>query len=190
MTKRDVSFRDRLLAVDPPLETVQERYQQEIKMMLTSELSKPRRAAMCAAFLLSVTMGGLFVFLLSTEQGLPTAAKVGFVMGLVFSLGWIIQLGKILRQGAIDLRNDERRIAQMVWIFVVGMTVLFLYTGMSTIGTGNELKGLMVIVQSLVFLIGAAVYWLNYRIGEAELTMKERLLRLEMQFAEERTNSE
>jgi hypothetical protein len=37
------------------------------------------------------------------------------------------------------------------------------------------------IAQSLVFLISAGVYWLNFRIEESELNVKERLLRLELQ---------
>ena len=154
--------------------------------MLTKELSRPRRAFLVVVLLASAMMAGLFVFLLTTEANLPTVAKVGFAMGLVFSLGWIIVLGRILRKGAIDLVRDERRIAQMVWVFTVGMTVLFLYAGMATLGTGKELLGLMLMVQSLVFLIGAAVYFLTYRINAAELSMKERLLHLEMQLVTER----
>lgn len=190
MAHEPSTFRDRLLAVEPPPASVQERYQQEIQQMLTKELSRPRRAVMIVALLAAVVMAGVFVFLLATEANLPIAAKIGFALGLVFSLGWIIVLGGILRQGTIDLLRDERRIAQMVWVFTVGMTVLFLYAGMATLGTGRELLGLMLIGQSLAFLIGAAVYWLNYRIGEAELSMKERLLQLEMHLAAQRESHE
>jgi hypothetical protein len=190
MTHEPTTFRDRLLAVEPPPVDLQQHYQQEIQTMITRELTRPRHAALIAALVASLGMAVLFVFLLATEEGLPAPARIGFAMGLVFSIGWILQLGKMLRKGVIDVRNDERRIAQMVWVFVVGMTVLFLYAGMSTLGTGKELLGLMLIAQSLAFLIGAAVYWLNYRIGEAELSMKERLLHLEMQLAAHRESRE
>jgi cation transport ATPase len=190
MTHDPSTFRDRLLAVEPLPVSVQQRYQQEIQQMLTTQLSRPRRAVMIVVLLASVVMVGLFVFLLTTEANLPTVAKVGFALGLVFSLGWIIVLGRILRQGAIDLLQDERRIAQMVWLFTVGMTVLFLYAGMSTLGTGRELLGLMLMVQSLVFLIGAAVYLVTWRISAAELSTKQRLLQLEMQIAAQRQSGE
>jgi protein-S-isoprenylcysteine O-methyltransferase Ste14 len=186
MTHKPTSFRDRLLAVEPLPASVQERYQQEIQQMLTKELSRPHRAFIAVVLLASVAMAGLFVFLLATEASLPTPARIGFLLGLVFSLGWIVVAAKVLRQGAIDLVQDERRIAQMVWVFTVGMTVLFLYTGMSTLGTGKEMLGLMLMVQSLVFLIGAAVFLLVYRINAAELSMKERLLHLEMQLTAQR----
>lgn len=186
MTHDSSTFRDRLLAVEPLPDTVQQRYQQEIQQMLAKELSRPRRALLVVVLLVSVVMAGLFVLLLATEANLPTVAKIGFALGLVFSLGWIVVLGRILRQGAIDLLHDERRIAQMVWVFTVGMTVVFLYAGMATLGTGKELLGLMLMVQSLVFLIGAAVYFVTWRIGAAELSMKERLLQLEMQLVADR----
>src|SRR5690606_57092 len=129
MTQDSSTFRDRLLAVEPLPDTVQQRYQQEIQQMLAKELSRPRRALLVVVLLVSVVMAGLFVFLLTTEANLPTVAKIGFALGLVFSLGWIVVLGRILRQGTIDLLQDERRIAQMVWVFTVGMTVLFLFAG-------------------------------------------------------------
>ena len=60
------------------------------------------------------------------------------------------------------------------------MVVFFLIVGMST---RDRLLGILMVLQSLAFLIGAAVYWLSYRIDAAELNVTERLLQLELQLA-------
>jgi hypothetical protein len=39
------------------------------------------------------------------------------------------------------------------------------------------------IVGGLPFLIGAGVYWLNYRIENAELNAQEKFLQLELRLA-------
>jgi hypothetical protein len=61
------------------------------------------------------------------------------------------------------------------------MVVFFLMAGMSL---HDRLLGLMMIANGLVFLVGAGVYWLTYRIGQAELETRERLLQLELRLAE------
>ena len=61
------------------------------------------------------------------------------------------------------------------------MMVFFLMVGMSA---KDRLLGLMMIANGLAFLIGAAVYWLTYRIEQAELNTREKLLQLELRLAE------
>ncbi len=48
----------------------------------------------------------------------------------------------------------------------------------------NQLQGLMMVANGLVFLICAAVYWLTYRVEQAELNTREKLLQLELRLAE------
>ena len=48
----------------------------------------------------------------------------------------------------------------------------------------DRLLGLMMIANGLAFLIGAAVYWLTFRIEQAELNTREKLLQLELRLAE------
>ena len=81
----------------------------------------------------------------------------------------------------MDILRDQRRMAQMVWVFTLLMVIFFVIVGMSS---PDPTKGLLMIAQSLVFLISAAVYWLTYCIQQVELNTKERLLRLELQITE------
>jgi hypothetical protein len=68
----------------------------------------------------------------------------------------------------------------MVWCFTVLMMTFFLAAGM---GDQDRLQGLMLIAGGLPFLIGAGVYWLNYRIEQAELSAREQFLQLELRVA-------
>ncbi len=61
------------------------------------------------------------------------------------------------------------------------MMTFFLLVG---VATEDRLTGILMIVQGMAFLIGAAVYWLTYRIEQSELTTREMLLRLELRIAE------
>ena len=189
MTANQPLFRDQLLAVDPLPDSAQQQLEQELQTMLHQELTTPRKILHGIVSIFSVIMAGVCAFLLFIEDGLPTLARVTFVLGILFSLGWLAVMVRTLQRGYLEFKLDGRRIAQMVWGFVLVHSVIFTYYGMSTMGTGNELKGLLMIGQSLMFLIGAAVYWISYRIEEAEVTLKEQLLRLEMHVArQEETN--
>lgn len=61
------------------------------------------------------------------------------------------------------------------------MSILFCAVGLSRL---DKPVSVLLILQSLVFLISAAVYWLNHRIEESELNVKEKLLEIELHLAE------
>jgi hypothetical protein len=175
------SFRDKLLAVAPLAPDIRAQLQQETHDMLVRKLTVPRRIVLCTVMLFALASAGVCGFLAATEATLPPLARIGLATGVVFGLGWMIALGSILRRGEIHLKLDGRRIAQMVWCFTLLMVIFFVVVGMSA---ADRLMGLLMIAQSLVFLIGAAVYWLNFRIEEAELTVREKMLQLELQICE------
>jgi hypothetical protein len=177
----DTSFRDQLLAVEPLAPDVRHQLEQEIRSMMVRKLKLPARIFIAAVALFSVASGGLCAFLAVTEAELPIAARVGLGTGTLFGLAWAAWSLKVLRSGELDLRQDSRRAAQMVWVFTVLMVMFFLFVGMSA---EDRLLGVLMILQSLAFLIGAAVYLLSYLIGAAELNVKEQLLRTELQITQ------
>ena len=181
MNDHDV-MRERLLAAARQSNPMREsQLSQEIQNMLTKQLSKTRRV-----FLSLVSVGALAGSLLCgylslTEPKLPMLPRWGLAVGSLIGLCWVGVLGAILVKGRLDLKQDSRRIAQMVWCFTIAMMVFFLLAGMTAT---DPLKGLLLVAQGLAFLIMAGVYWINHRIEEAELTLREQLLRLELQLAE------
>ncbi len=174
-------LRDQLLTVEPMSTDVRERILKETNEMLTKELTPTRKIVFGVASVFALGSAAVCGFLALTEPELPTLARVGLGTGTLFGLIWFTSLVAMLRKGVMDMRKDPRRIAQMVWVFTLLMTIFFLAVAMTS---PDPAKGLLMVGQSLVFLISAAVYWLNFRIEEAELNLKERLLRLELQLAE------
>jgi hypothetical protein len=112
-----------------------------------------------------------------TEPTLPILARVALSVGTLFGLAWAAVAGRMSWRGSIDLKADNRRIAAMVWTFTVLMMVFFLMVGMSV---ADRLLGLMMIANGLAFLIMAATYWISFRIEQAELATREKLLQLEL----------
>ena len=149
--------------------------------MLTRKLTAPRRVFYCFIAVAASVSTLICGFLALTEPELPPMTRLGLGTGVLFGLAWVIAIVSILRRGEIDQRRDGRRIAQMVWVFTLLMTIFFCAIGMSR---PEKLLSVLMMVQSLVFLISAAVYWLNHRIEEAELNVKEKLLELELHIAE------
>lgn len=130
-----------------------------------------------ADFAAAILIGSLVV----TEPDLPLLARVGLGVGSLFAIAWGAWFVRLLRRRELDVRQDGRRMAQMVWVFTLLMVIFMVIVGAAT---PDRAKGVIMILQSFVFLIGAAVYWLTQRIEHAELNVTERLLRLELQLAE------
>lgn len=149
--------------------------------MLTRKLSLPRRLFLCFVGCAALASALVCGTLAATEPQLPPVARIGLAAGVLFGVGWIVAIVSVLRRGELHLKRDGRRFARMAWGFTLLMTVFFCVVGMSR--PDKPISGLLMI-QSLVFLIGAAVYWLNYRIEEAELNVREKLLELELRLVE------
>ena len=149
--------------------------------MLVRELTTTRRVVYGIVAIVALISATICGFLALTEPNLPTLPRVGLATGTLFGLAWAAVAARICWRGALDLRLDARRIATMVWVFTVLMMVFFLMVGMSA---EDRLQGLMMIANGLAFLVGAAVYWLSYRIEQGELNTREQLLQLELRLAE------
>ena len=181
MTDDLTNFADRLLAVEPLSPTSRQQLQQEIHAMFTRELSTARRAFIGLVALAALVSATICGFLALTEPELPTLARIGLGVGTLFGLAWTIVAARVCWRGMLDLRLDARRMAVMVWVFTVLTMVFFLLAGMSA---EDRVLGLMMIANGLAFLIGAGVYWVSYRIEQAELNTREKLLQLELRLAE------
>jgi len=181
MTNDQTTFADRLLAVEPLSPNSRQQLEQELHAMFVRELSVARRVVFGIVAIVALVSATVCGFLAITEPNLPTLPRIGLAVGTLFGLAWTVVGARICWRGALDVRLDARRIAIMVWVFTVLMMVFFLMVGMSA---EDRLLGLMMIANGLAFLIGAAVYWLTYRIDQAELNTREKLLQLELRLAE------
>lgn len=174
------SLGQRLLAVEPLSPNSRQQLEQELSHMFQRELSKTRRTFFGAVTASALVSGGICGALALTEPDLPTLPRIALAVGSLFGLAWAVVAARICWRGALDLKRDARQIAAMVWTFTVLMMTFFLFAGMNA---ENRLQGIMMIVGGLPFLIGAGVYWLNYRIEQAELNTQEKFLQLELRLA-------
>ena len=180
MNDKSPSLGKRLLAVEPLAPASQQQLQQELALMFQREISGTRRTFFGGVAFSALVSGGVCGALALTEPELPTLPRVALAVGSLFGLAWAIVAGRIAWRGGLDMKRDAYRIATMVWGFTVLMTTFFLMAGMSA---RDPVQGIKMIVGSLPFLVGAAVYWLTYRIEQAELTTREQLLQMELRMA-------
>lgn len=180
MTDR-ATFGERLIAAEPLTSDTRQQLEQELHTMFVKELTTTRRTIFAVVATVALASGVTCGYLALTETGLPALARAGLGVGVLFGLAWAVVGARLALRGTIDLQVDSRRIATMVWTFTVLMMVFFLMIGMSS---KDRLLGLMMIANGLAFLLGAAVYWLNYRIEQSELSIREKLLQVELRLAE------
>jgi hypothetical protein len=175
------SLGDRLVAVEPLSSESRQKLEQELHAMFVKELSTPHRIFIGLVGIVSVASAALCAYLAITEARLPVIPRVGLTVGTLFGLAWAALVIRVLRRGTMDLKVDARHMAAMVWVFTVLMVVFFLMAGMSI---PDRLLGLMMIAQSIPFLIGAGVYFLSFCIQQSDLNTREQFLRLELRIAE------
>ncbi|BBO34485.1 hypothetical protein [Lacipirellula parvula] len=176
----DRPFSQRLLAVEPLPPASRQQLEQELSAMFQRELSTPRRLFFGAVAIGGVISGLVCAALALTEPDLPPLPRTALAVGSLFGVAWAVVAARIGWRGALDLKADARRIAVMAWTFTVLMMTFFLIAGMSA---RDPAQGMRMIVGGLPLLIGAGVYWLNYRIENAELNAQEKLLEVELRLA-------
>lgn len=170
----------RLLAIEPLPPASRQQLEQELSAMFQRELSTPRRFFFGFVAIGGVISGLVCATLALTEPELPPLPRTAVAIGSLFGVAWAVVAARIGWRGALDLKADARRIAVMAWTFTVLMMTFFLIAGMSA---RDPVQGVRMIVGGLPLLIGAGVYWLNYRIENAELNSQEKLLQLELRLA-------
>jgi MFS family permease len=181
MKPDNTSFRDRLLAIEAPRPETHDQLRQEIKAMFVRKLTAPHRAVLIVVTVFSLGTAAVLAYLAATEPTLPPLARVGLGTGVLFGLAWAALGANVLRRGEMDVKVHGRLIAGMVWCFTLLMCIFFQVLAMSA---KDKLVGLLMVANGLMFLIGAAVYFLSFRIEQSELSTRERLLQLELRLAE------
>lgn len=175
------TFRDRLLESEPVNFDLQESYHREIENMFERKLTPVRKSALVVTIVFGLGSAALCGFLALTEAGLPPLARGGLSTGMVFGVAWAVVAFVIVRRGAINLKTHAHWMASMVWVFTLLMVIFFLLVATSI---DDQLKGLLMVANGLVFLICAAVYWISHKIDDARLSTREKLLELELRVAE------
>ena len=114
-------------------------------------------------------------------RSIPILVGGTFVLGAAFGLAWTIVLFRILRRGTTHVRKDPKVMAGLSWGFVVIMTTIFMVVAGRA---GDHIWGVQMVVNGLVFLVGAAVFLINTVVQESQYKTQEKLLEIEYRLAE------
>jgi hypothetical protein len=178
----DWTLRDELLRLETFSPDLRQKYEKELKHMIEKRLSSWDRVwwGWWALFGFAF-MVGFGAMALIPGTALPWTARVGFGLGSLFGLMWMVSCLLILNRGTFHLRKDSFVLGGITWTFLVIMTVCSLMLGGQMPDTS---KGILMIVSNLTFLVmfGLILTW--GRIAESELRFRENFLRLELQLTE------
>ncbi|HSV16716.1 MAG TPA: hypothetical protein VLI90_20795 [Tepidisphaeraceae bacterium] len=184
MSERNAAFdfRQQFLAAESFDPALRQKYQLEVKAMFEHKLTKMHRLVYVFTGLLSIAIIVLFaVISFQLPQRFPPLARAAFGLGILFALGWAIQSYRIVRRGSVKMRKDPRTMAALVWVFIVLMvTINMVLAGRA----GDRIWGVQIVVNSLVFLVGAAVFLIGTIVQQAQMQTQEKLLEIEYRLAE------
>jgi hypothetical protein len=172
------NLRDKLLDAEQADPALRAEYERRIQAMIEQPLTTPRKLGSIFAMLACAATVVLSASIAYRYRGGPPAVLAGMALGIVFGLGGLALLGRILIRGTYRRDRDSTQQAGLIWVFVVLLVTIFMMAG----GV-SSIQGVGLIVVGLVFLIGAAVMLLRTVVEQSELRTREKLLELELRLA-------
>jgi hypothetical protein len=183
MTERSHSTTDlaqRLLDLEPPDPALRADYERKLVAMWEPQLSTGRRIAWAASGVLGLCFLVFFTYLaIIMPAKVPIVVRVSLGLGALFGLASAVMAFRIVRRGTMKLKTDPMTVAGMTWGFVVVMVTIFMLVG----SAAREIWAVQMVVNGLVFLVGAAVILLRTVIEQAENRTQEKLVELEYRIA-------
>lgn len=181
--KQEDPLGDKLVAQERTSEALERRYNEEIEAMLERGLKPVERIMYPVAIGMGVSFFVCFgVAAWNAWGSLPRLATLSFGVGSVFGLVFSVYAFRVRRRGRLHLKKDLGLFNGLMWGFMVIMMTVFLLLGQQMENTG---KGTQMILAGLVFFVMFGVVgMLQYNIQQAELRIRESVLKLELQVAE------
>ena len=174
------NFRDKLLSAERCNPELKKKFDREIRIMLEHKLTKRRKLA---SLILSIALicQGLFLGWIGVAvAGIPPMARIGFLIGVVFSFSFAAFLIVVVIKGVYNLKLHPPVLYGMTWGFAVVFMVIIILFGL----TVDASKASLLMDYGLFLFIMAAVFLIMSRIRQNELTTREKLLEIEYKMAE------
>lgn len=175
------NFRKRLLESEHFSPELKEKYNREVAMLFEKKLTAPRKWIMMGQIALMLGLAAFFLYKGIAFSELPIFARIGYGVGVVFALSFAVLLFSIIRRGSINIKSDSNWYVGLIWVFLVIMITLFMLIGARMHDT---VRGVSMVLNGLVFLIGGGVVMLQNNIHQAQLKTQEKLLEIEFRLAE------
>ena len=170
---------DRLIEIDRREHPDRLSLTQELTMLTVRELSEGRRAVLCLVSA-AIAVGGAGALVLAVTESMGTTPQAVLLAGSAAAAYWAARLGRLAYRGSVDVRTDGHRSASVAVVLAAGLAAVML----ATAGLRPDLSDRTLILmsgQALFWLIVGGVYFLAQRVDEASLSIRERLIRLELQ---------
>lgn len=176
------SIRDRLLGMEKRTAQLEERFEKEKKKMLERKLTLSGKIV----WLLTSLIGAYFAIHLSylaiIMQELPLLARIGFAGGALFGAAWVVLSIRTLKRGSFSLFRNENAIHGLVFGFSVLLLVILLLLGGQA---EDKTTGIQLMLSGGIFFLAFGIpSILSMRINRIESSLKEQMLRIELQMAE------
>jgi len=178
----DQSIRERLLNMEERTPALEERFKKEIKRMLERKLTRFEKIAWALASVVGAFFVIFFSYLALVTRGLPWLARVGFIEGAVFGAAWVALGMWILKKGSFNWFQHENAVHGITFGFVLLLLVSLLLLGGQL---EDEVKGIkMMLSGAIFFMIFGIPALFNMRISRTEASLREQLLRIQLNMAE------
>lgn len=172
-------FKDNLMKSEADNSSARARYEKALAGLIESPLEWPRKAGLIFGLVVSIATVVISAILAIRFRTGPAVMLEGFALGGAFGIVGAVIIGRILLRGTYHRRRDSVAQANLIWVFVVLMEVVF----MEMDGLYPKSGGRMTLF-GLVFLIGGAVLLLRTVIEQSELRTREKVLEVQFDLAE------
>jgi hypothetical protein len=182
MCQSDRTFRDKLLALEIANPTFKEEYERQVKAMVEQRLTGAKKCQIIALLVLSLCLGDFFGTLaVIAPEDFPLWGRLGFGIGALFSLAFVIMYVRILWKGSLNLKKDNMELAWTSWggVVIAGTLALVVSPRLP-----DRIVAVWLLVYLLFFLVMAGVFLLRAFIERSELNTREKLLEIQCRLAE------
>lgn len=175
-------IRDRLLEMEKRTPDLEKQFKKEIKEMLEKKLTPLGKIAWVLASLVGAYLAIQLSYLAIVIQEVPWLVRFAFILGAIFSTGWVALGIWILKKGSFNLFRDENAIHGLVFGFALLLLICFLLLGTQIEDKSTGIK--LILSGCIFFLIFGIPAIFNMRINRTESSLREQLLRIELKIAE------
>ena len=174
MNDRKRDFRETLLDTEQVTPALKERYEKQMQAIFEKPVTGAYKWGYVAA-----TIGGIGFMVLFGSLAIlapaefPLYGRVGFGVGALFGLGWVILGVAVVRRGSENLMVHSRAAAGMAFSLPLILLTLFM------VKAPDNIIGLRMILSGLVFLVMGIAFLLKDVTERSELKTREKLLEIE-----------
>ncbi len=181
------TFADRLIAAEQMDAKRKERYEMEMRKILTQTLTPARRTAYAVGAILGLLFAVDYGWLAATLHITGEYAvwgRVAFGAFALLALGWTVVAGRIAIRGTLSLTTDRTMTARLLWYLCVLISIVALCVGGLELTYGSGKWAVFTAVIGLAYLIAGALFVIRNLVQQSELRIREKLLEIELRLAE------